>query len=336
MGNRVLLKVDSKVSVCMQEFVRLLNICGLPPNDLILVHTNGENMEYLLTQCQPHMTMFTGSCRVAERLAKVLHGKIKVEDSGFDWKVLGPDVPKDSQEIEYIAHVSDQDAYAISGQKCSAQSILFAHKNWVDKQFFDKIKALAERRNIKDNTISPVLTWTNKKLKEHIDSLLKIPGSSILFGGSPITESHSIPEVYASFKPTAIYIPLKAFSNKKNFDLITTEVFGPLQIVTDYNDNQEDTVLNILESFEQNLTAGIVSNDARFLNKFIANTNNGVTYAGLRARTTGAPQNHWFGPCGDPRAGGIGTAEAIKYVWSSHREIIKDTILPKNMKWIQS
>ena len=47
-------------------------------------------------------------------------------------------------------------------------------------------------------------------------------------------------------------------------------------------------------------------------------------YAGIRARTTAAPQQHWFGPSGDPRAGGIHTAEAIKLCWSSHREIIHD------------
>ena len=56
----------------------------------------------------------------------------------------------------------------------------------------------------------------------------------------------------------------------------------------------------------------------------LANTVNGTTYAGLRARTTGAPQNHWFGPAGDPRAAGIGTPEAIRLVWSCHREIISD------------
>ena len=39
---------------------------------------------------------------------------------------------------------------------------------------------------------------------------------------------------------------------------------------------------------------------------------------------TGAPQNHWFGPAGDPRGAGIGTPEAIKLVWSCHREIIND------------
>ena len=56
----------------------------------------------------------------------------------------------------------------------------------------------------------------------------------------------------------------------------------------------------------------------------LAHTVNGTTYAGLRARTTGAPQNHWFGPAGDPRAAGIGTPEAIRLVWSCHREIISD------------
>jgi 1-pyrroline-5-carboxylate dehydrogenase len=33
------------------------------------------------------MTQFTGSSKVAEILAKDLHGRIKLEDAGFDWKV---------------------------------------------------------------------------------------------------------------------------------------------------------------------------------------------------------------------------------------------------------
>ena len=49
-----------------------------------------------------------------------------LEDAGFDWKVLGPDV----SELDYVARQCDQDAYACSGQKCSAQSILFMHENW--------------------------------------------------------------------------------------------------------------------------------------------------------------------------------------------------------------
>ena len=50
-----------------------------------------------------------------------------LEDAGFDWKILGPDVT----EFDYVAWQCDQDAYAATGQKCSAQSILFQHSNWV-------------------------------------------------------------------------------------------------------------------------------------------------------------------------------------------------------------
>jgi 1-pyrroline-5-carboxylate dehydrogenase len=329
MGNKVLLKVDSKVAGSVQEFIRLLLACGMPPGDVNFLHTNGENMEHLISQINLRMTLFTGSSKVADRLSKLLHGKIKVEDAGFDWKVLGPDLPS-SAEQDMVASISDQDSYAISGQKCSAQSVLFVHKNWIEAKFLDKIKTLAEKRSLKDMTISPVMTWNNKRLQEHVDNVLKIPGASLLTGGSHITEPHSIPDVYGSFKPTAIVVPLKAFSTKKYYDLITTEVFGPFQIVTEYNDNSLDQVLNIIESFHQHLTAGIVSNDVKFLNKVLSNSVNGVTYAGIRARTTGAPQNHWFGPCGDPRAGGIGTPDAIKYVWSSHREIITDFSITNN------
>lgn len=133
-------------------------------------------------------------------MARELSGRVKLEDAGFDWKLLGPDV----QEVDYVAWVCDQDAYAYrsgngegkggqgrgkerkgggrdqaeegrgrgaearvvscgvadgltcllfvcvmcalsvcvvpSGQKCSAQSILFMHQNWVQAGLPDKLK----------------------------------------------------------------------------------------------------------------------------------------------------------------------------------------------------
>jgi 1-pyrroline-5-carboxylate dehydrogenase len=91
-------------------------------------------------------------------------------------------------------------------------------------------------------------------------------------------------------------------------------------------------VIQILNNMKHNLTAGVVSNDPIFLDQVLGQTINGTTYAGIRARTTGAPQNHWFGPCGDPRGAGIGTKEAILHVWTSHREIIRD-FGPVNPNW---
>ena len=268
---------------------------------------------------------------MAEHLSKLLSGKIKIEDAGFDWKIIGPDV----HDIDYTVHVADQDCFAGSGQKCSAQSLMFLHKNWVNAGFLEKFKKRAMMRRFSDLTIVPVMTWSNSKIKSHIDKLVTIPGVKVLFGGNPVSEMNSVPSVYGLWEPTLISVPIKQY--EIHYDLITTEVFGPVSIVTEYEENQLDKVLDIMERLERYLTAGVVSNEPRFLQKVLGSTINGVTYAGLKARTTGAPQNHWFGPCGDPRGAGIGTIEAIKYVWSSHREIITDTgLVDPNNKMIQS
>jgi len=296
-------------------------------DDVDFINSDGKAMNKLLLEANPRMTLFTGSSRVADKLAVDLKGRIKLEDAGFDWKVLGPDV----QEEDYVAWVCDQDAYACSGQKCSAQSILFMHENWSRTSLISKIKNLAERRKLEDLTVGPVLTFTTEAMLEHLNKLLQIPGSKLLFGGEPI-KNHSIPSIYGAIKPTAVYVPLEEIMKENTYELVTREIFGPFQIITDYKKEKLPMVLDALERMHAHLTAAVVSNDPLFLQEVIGKTVNGTTYAGLRARTTGAPQNHWFGPAGDPRGAGIGTPEAIKLVWSCHREIIYD-IGPMPRNW---
>jgi 1-pyrroline-5-carboxylate dehydrogenase len=97
MGNRVLLKPDIRTGFPVEQFVRLLHHCGLPKEDISLLYSDGPIMEKILTKTPMRQTLFTGSQKIAERLCKVLSGKIRIEDAGFDWKILGPDVPKDEK-----------------------------------------------------------------------------------------------------------------------------------------------------------------------------------------------------------------------------------------------
>eukprot|EP00898_Chlorokybus_atmophyticus_P005137 jgi/Chlat1/5624/Chrsp369S05383 len=319
MGNKPTVKCDSKVSIVIEQFLRLLHACGMPKSDADLFLGGGSAMHKVLLAGSPRITQFTGSSRVAEMLARDLAGKVKIEDAGFDWKILGPDV----QAVDYVAWQCDQDAYACSGQKCSAQSILFMHENWAKAGLVDKLAKLARRRQLKDLTIGPVLTVSTQQMLDHQQHLLTIPGARVLFGGKPLT-SHSIPDQYGAMEPTAVFVPLKEMLKPDHFKMATTEIFGPFQVVTEYKDSELPLVLEACERMHAHLTAAVVSNDISFLNEVLANTVNGTTYFGLRARTTGAPQNHWFGPAGDPRGAGIGTPEAIRLVWSCHRETIQD------------
>ena len=321
MGNRPLVKVDSKVSVVFEQFTRLLIESGLPAGSLDLIHCRGSNMGKLLDDARDtvRLVQFTGSSTVAERISSVMNGAVRLEDAGFDWKVLGPDYS--DAWLDYVAWQCDQDAYNATGQKCSAESILFSHRNWTGK-LLPKMQALAERRSLDDLTLGPILSWTDTQIDEHIQALLAIDGAKLLFGGNHL-DGHSIPDCYGTLDATAVQVPLAALAGNE-FALITTELFGPFQVVIQYDDDDIDTVLQVLERISQHLTAAVVSNDPAFQDRVLGSTVNGTTYCGMRARTTGAPQNHWFGPSGDPRAAGIGTPEAIISTWSGHREIIWD------------
>ena len=321
MGNRPLVKVDSKVSVVFEQFLRLLIHCGLDPNDVDMIHCRGEKMGALLEEGRDsiRLVQFTGSSTIAEHVSRVMNGAVRIEDAGFDWKIIGPDF--DPAWLDYVAWQCDEDAYNAAGQKCSAQSILFVHDNWAGA-LLPKLGELAARRELGNLTNGPVLSWTNEQIAAHIDAILSIPGTELLFGGKPL-EGHEIPACYGAYEPTAIRVPLDAVCGE-HFGRMTTELFGPFQVVVSYGDDDLDRVLDVFERISHHLTAAVVSADPVFQRKVLGATVNGTTYCGIRARTTGAPQNHWFGPCGDPRAAGIGTPEAIRVTWSGHREIIMD------------
>jgi len=321
MGNKPLIKVDSKVSIVFEQFLRLLIHAGLPAADVDLIHCRGRQMGRLLEAARDELRLvqFTGSSNVAEWVSSVVNGRVRIEDAGFDWKIIGPDFQP--AWLDYVAWQCDEDAYNASGQKCSAQSILFVHDNWM-KALLPKLAGLAARRGLENLSLGPVLTWTNARIQQHVDALRSIPGASLLFGGRAL-ENHSIPDCYGAYEATAVQVPLDAVAGE-HFERVTRELFGPFQVVVPYGDDDLPTVLGIIESVPQHLTAAVVSADTLFQNRVLAATLNGTTYCGMRARTTGAPQNHWFGPCGDPRAAGIGTAEAIVSTWSGHREIIMD------------
>lgn len=324
MGNKPILKQSSTTSIVAEAFVRLLFASGMPKDDMLLIHCSGSVMEKIVTFNMPNpvvqLTQFTGDSDVAHKLLQLTDGRCKVEDAGFDWKLVGR---IDLRMMDEIAKVCDRDAYAASGQKCSAQSILFIYTADYD-YLVRKLKDLAAKRRLSDLSIGPVLTWNNQQIQEHVNRLLLIEGVKLLFGGKPLTEKHSIPDCYGSYEPTAVYVPLDQIL--PNFKLVTTEVFGPVQMVTDWVGKDDlDSILKIFEKLENHLTAGVVSNDPEFLNYVLGRTINGTTYAGIRARTTGAPEWHFFGPAGHPAGAGIGTPEAIINTWSQNRTIIYDT-----------
>ena len=43
-----------------------------------------------------------------------------------------------------------------------------------------KLADIAAKRNLKDETVGPVITWTTKAMLDHVDNLLKLSGMPTL------------------------------------------------------------------------------------------------------------------------------------------------------------
>eukprot|EP00915_Cephaloidophora_sp_WS-2016_P008674 GHVH01012096.1.p1 GENE.GHVH01012096.1~~GHVH01012096.1.p1 ORF type:complete len:444 (+),score=50.65 GHVH01012096.1:45-1376(+) len=177
-GNYTVIKAASVVGIVMEAFLELLLHCGLDPSSVAMIPAGGQLTQELLTSANFRLTQFTGSSTVGERLTSVLDGKVKLEDAGFDMKVLGPDAAKiGSSDWNHATWQCDQDAYAISGQKCSAQSFLAIHKNWLHGKEIDRsqlivdLKSKAESRSTDSLSLGPILGHSNASCEEHVSML---------------------------------------------------------------------------------------------------------------------------------------------------------------------
>lgn len=59
-----------------EYFIRMLHHCGLPKTDADYIQGNGKVVGELLMRAQPRSILFTGSGKVAEKLAADFRGKV--------------------------------------------------------------------------------------------------------------------------------------------------------------------------------------------------------------------------------------------------------------------
>eukprot|EP00879_Flechtneria_rotunda_P023824 GHRR01025229.1.p1 GENE.GHRR01025229.1~~GHRR01025229.1.p1 ORF type:complete len:158 (+),score=38.97 GHRR01025229.1:22-495(+) len=95
-----------------------------------------------------------------------------------------------------------------------------------------------------DQTNASCTSWQHDQLlvkcvaRSHCCCCCCATGANLLWGGKPLT-GHGIPECYGALEPTAVFVPLDAMKDPAAFELVTTEVFGPFQVITEYTG--EDT-----------------------------------------------------------------------------------------------
>jgi 1-pyrroline-5-carboxylate dehydrogenase len=234
---------------------------------------------------------FTGSRAVGMRLYKRFtsaqpYPKPIVLEMGSK----NPTIVSNKADLDKAVEGIVRAAFGYNGQKCSATSRVYVHKD-VKDEFLRKLVERTKKIVVGDPRkrevfMGPVINKTAlENFKKYIEDAKNI-GGKILYGGNVLTEGEYSKGFYV--EPTIITdIP-------RDYYLMKEELFLPILIVDTVNNLEE--AIQEANNTEYGLTAGIFSEDEKEIKYFFDNIQFGVCYANRRGgSTTGAwPSSQTF------------------------------------------
>jgi 1-pyrroline-5-carboxylate dehydrogenase len=280
-GNTVVLKPAEDTPYSPSLLMQCFADAGLPAGVVNLVTGQKSTGAALVDHPGVDGITFTGSYRVGmEILSKGARGPkpkpVIAEMGGKNPAIVGA-----TADLDAAAHGVMRAAFGLSGQKCSANSRVFAHAS-VKAAFVDKLVALTEQIKVGDPTVQgnwmgPVATRKAFDAYQRFTTELAANGE-IRTGGKVLSEQGYF------VAPTVVdNLPEDHYLWKQ-------EMFLPIVTVTDYE--EFDAALAEANAVDYGLTAGLYSQDPAEINQFLDTIEAGVIYVN---RFSGATTGAWPG-----------------------------------------
>lgn len=280
-GNTVVLKPSSDSPISAYKFVEAI-YHKLPPAVINLVPGSGGVVgQTILESPLVDGIAFTGSKDVGVSGFNTFVGK-KPRPFISEMGGKNPAIVTRTADLEKATDGVLRAAFGYSGQKCSACSRVYVHKE-VKNQFVEKLvqktKALRMGKPWERETfLSPVINDSAMKKFRHAAEMAKRDGK-IMCGGSVLSDPQ--------FKDGNFVEPTIVTSLPKDHELVREELFVPFLCVQEYE--RFDDAIEESNKSEYGLTAGLFSQDKGEIEKFFNEIRAGVTYLNRSASaTTGA------------------------------------------------
>lgn len=281
-GNAAILKPASDTPMMGRMLHDLLTDSGVPSDIFHFIAGPGETVGAELTANKGIAALvFTGSRDVGTGIVKS-SAELGKRPPIVEMGGKNPAIVSDKANLQKAVEGVGRAAFGYSGQKCSATSRVIVNRAVADKFMKMLVDWLKDKKvgdpSKKDVFISPLINKSAvEKYKKVIASAAK--DGQVLQGGH-VLEDQDHKNGY--FVEPTIVVHLA-----RNHELVTKELFLPVLIVLTYSDLQD--ALEIANSTEYGLTAGIFSDDPSEVQYFFDNIRAGVTYANRSSgATTGA------------------------------------------------
>jgi 1-pyrroline-5-carboxylate dehydrogenase len=327
MGNVVVWKPAETQMYAAQVIMKLFKEAGLPDGVINMVVADGpEAGDVVFNHPEFAGLHFTGSTAVFKHLWKTIgmnidkyktYPRIVGETGGKDFIVAHP-----SAEPITVATGISRGAFEFQGQKCSAASRVYLPNSLAD-QILNKV--VEDVKSFKMGTTGDPSNFINAVISEqafdriagYIDYAKSASDAEILVGGD-----------YDKSKGYFIS-PTVIKTTDPKFKTMSEEIFGPVVTVYVYQDDDFETVLDLVDNTsEYALTGAVYSQDRYALNTAMKRLENAAGNFYINDKPTGAVVGQQ--PFGGARGSGTND-KAGSYLnllrWVSPRTI-KEALVP--------
>ena len=313
MGNAVIIKNSEQAPISSLKFCELLD--GLFPDGLINVVTGGADAGSFLVK-HPLVKRIAVISSVQTGIAIAKDAAPLLKNISLELGGKNPLIVFDDADIDFAVDLTIKGMrFDTKGESCSSPSRILVHKKLHDKYLetlITEVKKIPVGLPwIDTNVVGPVVS------KKQFDSVHRFIQSGIkegakleLGGDSPKTEDLKDgffinPTIFSKVTPT--------------MTIANQEIFGPVISVMSWGNYEE--MMNIANSTDYGLTAGIVTNSLNNAMKTAEEIECGYVWINAAGRYAGAPYGGW-------KLSGIGVEECYDELKSYSR--VKNI----NMKWL--
>jgi len=313
MGNAVIIKNSEQAPISSLKFCELLD--GLFPDGLINVVTGGADAGSFLVK-HPLVKRIAVISSVQTGIAIAKDAAPLLKNISLELGGKNPLIVFDDADINFAVDLTIKGMrFDTKGESCSSPSRILVHKKLHDKYLetlITEVKKIPVGLPwIDTNVVGPVVSKKQFDSVHHfIQSGIKEGAKLELGGDSPKTEDLK----------DGFFINPTIFSKvTPDMTIANQEIFGPVISVMTWENYDE--MMNIANSTDYGLTAGIVTNSLNNAMKTAEEIECGYVWINAAGRYAGAPYGGW-------KLSGIGVEECYDELKSYSR--VKNI----NMKWL--
>jgi 1-pyrroline-5-carboxylate dehydrogenase len=295
-GNAVIMKPASDTPYIVLKLYEIFREAGVPEGVIQFITGPGRVVGNALVD-NPDVggITFTGSYDVGLNLYRQF-SKNYVKPCIIELGGKNPSIITPNADLEKASTGVVRAAFGLQGQKCSANSRVYIHKD-VRKTFVEMLVEKTKALKMGDPTergvfLGPVV---NKSSYDDFKSFAEIADQdgNIIYGGHALTEG--------DFKHGYFVEPTIVEDLPDNHQLMKQELFVPIVALAEYEDL--DDALDRANGSDYGLTAGFYSEDQAEIDSFLDRIHAGVVYVN---RSAGATTGAWPGvqPFGGWKASG--------------------------------